>query len=452
MSLLAGFSRVDITPENGVAIEGYFLQRRVEGVLDELELNAIALEQDGKQCVILCADICLIMQEYMDVIRDAISKATNIPTDAIFVTVTHTHTSPCVGKAFTSGAEMTEVDNAYMNKLIDAMVQATKEAIADLKPSKIGWGVGNAPGISFSRRIRMKDGSVRTNPGIGNPEAASYIGEMDERVNVLRMDQEGGKHLVIVNYGNHPDSVGGSLVSADWPGVMRRTVESCIPDTRCMFLNGTQGDVGHINIWAKDGQMNDLTRDFDDVFRGYGHTLHMGRVVAGAVLQVYDKVNYMDDVTLRYVEKVIDIPSNMPNADELVLAHQYKKLHDEGKDHEIPYEGMMLTTVVAEAERMVKLEHGPENFPMKFGALAIGDVGIFGIPGEPFTAVGVEIKKAEGYKMVMPCVNTNGARGYFPTSNAYEEGGYEARSSFFKKGAAEHIAEEGRRMLASILQ
>ena len=35
----------------------------------------------------------------------------------------------------------------------------------------------------------------------------------------------------------------------------------------------------------------------------------------------------------------------------------------------------------------------------------------------------------------------NGYEGYFPTQEAFEEGGYEARSSCFRIGVAEKIAE-----------
>ena len=36
----------------------------------------------------------------------------------------------------------------------------------------------------------MKDGKVRTNPGVGNPDILHPIGDVDERVNVLRFDRE----------------------------------------------------------------------------------------------------------------------------------------------------------------------------------------------------------------------------------------------------------------------
>ena len=111
---------------------------------------------------------------------------------------------------------------------------------------------------------------------------------------------------------------------------------------------------------------------------------------------------------------------------------------------------MMLTTVVAEAGRMVRLEHGPEFFPMTFTALSIGNIAFFGIPGEPFNGIGRGVKESEGWDLVIPCCLTNGAEGYFPMKDAYEQGGYEARSSHFKEGVAEFIIEQGKEMLADL--
>ena len=110
----------------------------------------------------------------------------------------------------------------------------------------------------------------------------------------------------------------------------------------------------------------------------------------------------------------------------------------------------MLTTVVAEAERMVQLENGPEKFDLCMGALTLGNVALVGIPGEPFTAIGRAIKAAPGWDLVMPMCCTNGYEGYFPTMDAYLEGGYEARSSIFKAGVAEAVADTAVNMLNDI--
>lgn len=70
------------------------------------------------------------------------------------------------------------------------------------------------------------------------------------------------------------------------------------------------------------------------------------------------------------------------------------------EDDELGYSGMMLTTVVAEAWRMVSLEHGPESYAMDLSGLAIGNVALIGIPGEPFAGIGYGLRETEGWDLV----------------------------------------------------
>lgn len=448
--LQAGFSKVNINPPMGTPINGYYKPRHVEGFLDDLEVVALALKVEDTAVVMLSVDTCLISTKYVLSMRQSIAKATGLPMDAVWIHTTHTHTAPQIGNTFNvvelEFPEQADLLNEYYQFFCRRLVDAATLAIADLKPAKMGWAVGSAPKISFVRRFRMKDGKVRTNPGVGNPDILHPIGDVDERVNVLRFDRADDS-LVLVNFGCHPDTVGGSLISGDWPGFLRRRLEKSLDNVKCIFFNGAQGDVNHVNVNAKGGDFNDTFHDFDDVDRGYGHARHMGNVVAGAVLQVYDKVTYEDVDSLRFLAKTVQLPSNMPKPEDLPLARKYNELHLAGRDAEIPFEGMELTTVVAEATRMLSLEHGPEFFNVGFSGIAIGNISLFAIPGEPFTGVGRGLKEAEGWTLVLPMCLTNGDVGYFPMKDAYDEGGYEARSSSYRSGTAEKIIEEGTALL-----
>ena len=444
-TLQAGFSRVNITPMLGIPIAGYFKPRFAEGVLDELEINALALFDGTKKAVLLSVDHCGLPTKATDAFRAHIAEQAGIPADAIFIHSTHTHTGPIVDMSSENPLIQQYVQFLY-NKIADAAVMA----LNDLKPAKMGWAVGKAPNIAFVRRFRMKDGKVRTNPGVGNPDILHPIGDIDERVNVLRFDREGAETIVLCNFGCHPDVVGGNLISGDWPTLYRHKLEKAMDNVKTLFFNGAQGDINHVNVWAKDGDFNDMFNDFDDVARGYGHARHMANVVAGAVMQVYDKVNYTDVANINYQIKTIHVPSNMPKPEDMPLAHKYHELHMAGRDEEIPFKAMELTTVVAEAGRMVRLEHGPAEFPLYLSAVTIGNVALLGIPGEPFNGVGVGLKEAKDWTLVLPCCNTNAKEGYFPMQDAYDEGGYEARSSNYKAGTAELLVKEGKALLDTL--
>ena len=443
--LHAGFARVNVTPMLGIGMAGYFVPRKADGVLDELEINALALACDESKAVFLSIDHCGISKELLNPMRQHICDVTGLPWESIYIHATHTHTGPFLRPNATDPLEI-EYGEFVRKRFADAAVMA----LADLKAAKMGYGIGNAPNIAFMRRFRMKDGSVRTNPGVDNPDILHPIGEVDQRVNVLRFDREGGDTLVLVNFGNHPDVVGGTKISADWPGFLRRTVEKALDNTKCIFFNGAQGDVNHVNVHPKGGYLNDMFMDFDDVARGYKHAQYMGRVVAAGVLQTFDKVKYVDVDSIKCLNRMVKVPSNMPDPADLPEAHRIHDLHAAGKDDELPYKGMMLTTVVARANRMVRLENGPEAFEMPLSVIAIGPVAMVGLPGEPFTGVGRGLKKTEGWELILPTCNTNAKEGYFPMLECYEEGGYEAGGSNYKAGVAELLIETGADMLKSL--
>ena len=443
-TLQAGFSRVDVTPMLGIGMAGYYVPRFADGVLDPLQINALALACGDTKVVFMSIDHCGIVKEVLNPMIDQVCHVTGLPREAVYIHSTHTHTGPFLNH---NPTEPLEIEYAQLVKR--KFADAAKLAIDDLKPATMGYGIGDAPNIAFVRRFRMKDGSVRTNPGVDNPDILHPIGDVDERVNVLRFDRENDS-LVLVNFGNHPDVVGGCKISADWPGFLRQTVEKALDNTKCLFFNGAQGDVNHVNVHPRGGYLNDMFMDFDDVARGYKHARYMGRVVAGGVLQAFDKVKYVDVDSIRFAQKFIDVPANLPDPSELPEAKRINDLHIAGRDAELPYSGMMLTTVVARAARMVRLEKGPDSFRMLLSAIAIGPVAMFGIPGEPFTGVGRALKEAEGFDLVLPTCNTNAKEGYFPMLECYEEGGYEAGSSNFKAGIAELIIDAGLSLLEDL--
>jgi hypothetical protein len=287
---------------------------------------------------------------------------------------------------------------------------------------------------------------------VNNPQILEPVGQVDERVHVLRFDRQDAESLVLVNFGNHADTVGGSKLSADWPGFVRQTVEKALDNTKCIFFNGVQGDVNHINVSPTAGERKGLEYDdsFDGVPRGYAHAKYMGRKVAAAVIAGLDKTEPISCDTIFYQEQTVTIPANKENH-RLDEAKEIVKIHAEGRDSELPYEKMELTTVVAEANRICELANGPDEFPFTLGVLKLGDFVMAALPGECFVEIGRRIEATYEGKHMMVCCLTNGGDSYFPTSSAYDEGGYEARTSILKKGG-DDIVVAGMKSLMNALK
>lgn len=430
-----GFAKVCINPPYGAPITGYYEERLTKGIIDSLYARAVAFDDGEKKAVVIALDLLNLPQEFYDDMKAAISGATGIDKDAIFINCSHTHTGPLLGKDFASDKESSP---AYNEFLISSVRDAAIYAVDDLKESSVEIARSKAENISFIRRFRMKDGSVATNPGVNNPNIDHALGTPNETVILVKIIRENAKDIYIVNFGTHPDSVGGEYISADYMGFVCSIIEKAVSNTDCMFLLAPQGDVNHVNVHPTAGESAISTIDFDGVPRSIKHAEHMGRIIAGAVLSVCSITEKVKTDKISYASKEVSLPSYQEN-DRIEEAKKIHEYYESGRSAELPFKEMELTTAVAEAERILRLQNGPTAFPFFLSALKIGDLMFAGIGGEPFTEIRNRICDASPFENTVLCCLTNSAGGYIPTTKAYSEGGYEAKSSELKPGGDDII-------------
>ena len=428
-----GFARVDVTPPIGTELSGYFNRRVSDGILDTLDLNAVAFSDGANKAVVISADI-INLRAYFELYRKKAAEAAGIPPEAVFIACTHTHTGPVVGASI-YGQTFDTFDKASTYELFvgERLADAVKLSLADLAPAKLSIGRGEAKNISFIRRYRMKDGTCRTNPGRGNPDIVSSVGAPDEMVQLVRIDREGRDAIALVNFQCHPDTIGGNKISADWPRVVRETVERALDGVKCIFVNGAQGDSNHICV---DTNRHDVQQK-----RGLVH-LHMGRVVAGAAIGIWDACEPVPAGKVGFGVTRAKVKTNRAAPEEIPEAQRIMALYDAGKTSEIPGVGMQRTTNVAAARRKLYLKDGPDYFHFPLSAVTVGDTLAFvGFPGEPFTAYGTTLKAKSPFKMTVPACIVNGSFGYLPTDEALRETGYETQGSLFAVGLENSIVE-----------
>ncbi len=461
--LKAGFARKDITPPLGVFMPGYYQDRYAKEILDPLQINMVAFS-DGKTTALVAQyDTEALSDQVADKMRDAIVKATGVARDAIMLHASHTHDGGfLVQRSATLGPKNHDVDRLYIEMAVSRSADAAVEAIRDLKPAKLSVARSVAKRISFGRRYLMKDGKVRTNPGTNNPDIVRPVGTADDTVQVLRIDREGGLPICVINFQTHPDVVGGETITADWPGLTRTVFEAAtFGQSRCVVINGTQGDVNHCNVMPRPGELNGLKRDFDAVDRGYDHAKHMANVLAGAALSVWMKCAPLEAGEIRYKTANVRVPAHKAkDSDEknLAWANDVWTLHEKAtkdgvvatdKDYvtvKYGWKDMELTTEVARAGRIRNMATFADFHDLPIYGVSIGKAVAFGgFPGEPFNDIGVAIRKTSPFKLTILSCLTNGSRGYFPFSSSFKEDGYEAATSPFGPSVADDlIAGQGK--------
>lgn len=442
----AGFARICINPPYGAPIVGYYEKRFVKGIADDLFARAVAFDDGEKKAVVIALDLCCLSQKVYDALKEAVMEGTGLNKDAIFINLSHTHTGPVVGKDFAS--DLRSPDH-YIPFLCACVRDAAAYAMQDLRQMKMEVAQGQAKHISFVRRYRMKDGSVATNPGVLNENIDHPLGEPNETVKLVKLVREDADDIFIVNFGTHPDSVGGEYISADYIGYVCSIIENAVPNTKCIFLQGAQGDVNHVNVNPTPGEAAISTIDFDSVPRSIKHAEHMGRIIAGAVLSICSITEPVTADKIAYGSKRVELPSYQENH-RLEEARKIHDLYVSGRANELPFKEMALTTAVAEAERIIDLENGPDSYPFFLSAVRVGELVFAGIGGEPFTELGNRICADSPYKNTILCALTNSAGGYIPTRKAYEEGGYEARSSHLKPGGDDIVVQGMKELLNTL--
>lgn len=440
-TLRVGFSRVNITPPLGIGLDGSWRKRPMEGVLDELEANCVCFACEEIRVAMISVDHLGVRYRVIDKVREEVKKVTGIPADAVYIHCTHTHTGP-----FVNEKPATELEQLYYDQFCSKLVDSVVLALQALKPARMGYAVSYAHDVAFVRRYLTKSGEVLTNPEDNDPEIIGHAGEADERVNVLRFDREEDT-VILVNFGNHPDTIGGKLVSADWPGFVRKYTERAIPGTKCLFFNGVQGDVNHDNYFHEEWE----------TLNGYDYKIaqRIGRVVAGSVLQAFDKVHYVDVDSLKYIHRAVMAPTNRPKPEEVPEAKLLYGMRLAGATMKqiLPdVEGMMRVTILSEAKRIVELADGPDLYPVHLTGVSVGPVAFIGIPGEPFTEIGLSLKDTDDWALVLPTCATNGYEGYFSMADGFGGGGYEVRCSRFKAGIGELICKEGKKLLKELAE
>ncbi len=417
----AGYSKIDITPELGANLNGYYRERYADRVIEPLYVTSVAISDGEHTILTISLDISEILQSDTNDIRSRVSQATGIPFEAVFLACIHTHTAPVISEI----RSFFKRDEAYYEFFCERICESAKSAIEDMKEARASYARGKAEGISFIRRFRLKDGTAVTNPKLDiMDQVAGPIGTPDESVTLIKLQRDGDSEILFVNFATHPDVIGGTGICPDWPGFMRDAVEAALTKeadgkgVKVIFFNGAQGDVNHLD------KMNKVIR------KGVEHSKHMGRVLAGAVLSCYTYTQPIPCDRVFYMQKSAYVDVAKGTEEQVAVAKEIQEKYLNYED----ISGFPFSIVMA--RKYLRLEHCNPTVDLNVVCVGFGDVAFVGLPGEPFTEIGREIKSKSPFAVTIPCCNANGSEGYFPTDDALLEGGYEAQSSLFLPGVA----------------
>jgi len=405
-TLRAGVAKVDITPPAGVPMWGYTL-RDSTGTLDPLYARILVLEVGEKRLALVALDLGRCFgHDSLERLRAAVRQSSGI--SYVLAVASHDHSGPVVQDTYRNGTPGWETSD------LEKIAKAIDDAHQHASEARLGSGYGVAY-IGHNRHRANPDGTVTWFEH--NPTQIPTA-PVDPTVSVVRVDTADGRPLaVLVNYACHPVVFGpdNTQYSADYPGVMTKTVEQAMDgQPLCFFLQGAPGDINpyYAVIPLKEDAVG--RRDWTGEKLGKEAARVAKEIRTEAVPE--PSLDFAEDMlTFHFrwsVEKYRKAVLGSSEIDPRGFEAYYPSTKSE---QQLPVATVLLNRRIA----------------------------LMGVPGEPFVDFQMNWRARCPVSDCFFLGYANGYFGYLPTIRAATEGGYGAASAstWIEPGAGERMVD-----------
>jgi neutral ceramidase len=433
--LMAGVSLVDISPGPGIELAGYpHHPRHNKGVHDPLFAGCICLDDGKTKLAIVSMDLLMYSKKEVRAVRDRIARITPIPEGNIMISCTHTHSGPWAsGRLDLEALEQNlQPDPGFLAGLQSKLVSLVKEAWEGRFEAAVGIEKG------FCGREKGVGGNRRNPEEIADPEV--WV--------VGIKDTSGTFRGCLIKYALHPTFLHSDnrLVSADYPGCIRRCLAEKKPAMAFLFAQGCSG--------------NQSPRYFR-AGKTYDEALRVGYAIGEEVARLLDSMDCRSDVNLLAKSDEIDIEMRpLPSVQEARKAVEIARANWERVKAETSVElsiwNAELSVLGAEdllgyallKQRGESFALSRDELPAEVQVIGVGDARIVGLQGELFVEFGITIQYRAPFDKTFVIELANGCLpGYACTARAYAQGGYESGTSLLTGRSGEQMVDAAVRLL-----
>lgn len=444
-----GFATADITPNVGMERPGSIAPVFCAGVHDPCLVSACVLGNGERAIAIVGIDTISVKRSVVDKARAIIATATGIAPSHVMVGASHTH----AGGPIAEHTWSTNVDPTYVAHVTHQIAATVIDAHRRASDLDVGVGTGEARGVAFPRRWKMRDGSIWSHPGTRKPkDMVEPESDPDVSVGVIgACDASGNLRGCIVNFGCHGTTGLGvdGKASADWVYFLRDTLRSVFgPDFGVVFVNGTCADVTQVD-----------NRDPGPHWSGRIVARRVGMTIAGEVMKVLAQLRYHEQLAVDGVHSVVQLRPRRVTDEMCAWAEAHR-------DSPSTVDGRWFEDKIwaREWRELAALVDAEPAIPAEVQALRVGDAAIASVPAELFTVLGRDIKRRSTFPTTMVATLANGMVGYVAPASAYADdyiprpgraitGGYEtypARSSRCAPGSGELLVDTSVQLLEQL--
>lgn len=245
--MFARAASCDVTPrDRAVRLAGYASREAaVSTILDPVEISVVLLECSGRRCLVFSFDLMIVGSELQDLILAKLQRM-GFRRDEVVLLASHTHGAPatdqaCARLGIPEVEFVDEVAEAAENLVRQIQRRQPAEISLEVFQGRLNHSINRRrywPFPTFGRTngFRLTSMSFAPNPSGPKDEGAT--------VALLRKADDGQVLGVLWHYTCHPTAVvPDNVISADYPGVVRRALRQRFGEIPCVFAQGFCGDI-----------------------------------------------------------------------------------------------------------------------------------------------------------------------------------------------------------------
>ena len=450
--LRAAMLRFGVTPASGgpTASRTGASVRRVCGPLK----TTVCLFEDGDRrlCLIASDFGSVLALNVSDFLRGVIADDLRLPASHVLLFSSHNHSSMSLASNPTLAYHTEELDKPKPDLLpvgrefLDELQSCAKRLPEMLQPVTVWWAEGREGRITHNAKGRRADGStyfMREEDRV--LLGKDFRGDVDQQAPVVVFRNMAGEPVgALVQFTGHPVTSyhpEKPVVFGEWPLVACDMVGRHLsPDSPVAvgFLQGCAGDVASKMMFHGGVEM--ATR--------------YGRLLGASYIEALEDLRPSRRDGFDYAMEKVRVPLAPLSSEEVLLAEiaemndfiRRAAAGDEDtlecvgmnfpRDLTPAYRGKLVEGILPwsqwalQLRRSGRAESVAKHLETELYAIRFGDVGIVGMPFEPFQGIGRQIRRGSPLPLTIPCGYTNVSLGYI--TDAPNTGDPEYPSCFYR--------------------
>jgi len=391
-----------------------------------LRAKGIVILGAGQPIVMCSVDWIGISNDSQDEFKRIMAEAAGTIPSRVVVHAIHQHDAPASDLGaekllVNAGLNPIAFEGTYTRDLIKRLGLVISKSVNLAVPfTHIGRGEAPVYQVASNRRILGADGKVKATRTSATRDAALRAepeGLIDPMVSVISFWNNNKPVAVLSYYASHPQSYYRTgVANPDFPGIARFMRQLAVPDALHIHFNGAGGNLtaGKYNDGTKENRLILAERLADGMKRAWDLTKQ--EPVNASSIQWN-----VESVALKPAQGIESLEAKMKTETPVFVANNLSKL-----------------------VWLRRLEAGKK---IDLSCLAIGNVRILHLPGEPFVEYQLAAKAERPDLFVAVAGYGDYGVGYIGNAAAYAQGGYETGQASGVTAEAEGILMKAIRKL-----